>query len=250
MISIYDWVCPGGHLIEESSVALWPQSMEVWGTGRVCCQPHIPESDTLTLSFSTQQLFINTCYMLYHCLHTFQILAKSLAVSANCPVLLFSHRCLSGNRDLSQGVPLDAESSELATGWNNSLIIITLRLSKVEGFLVSMCQSMHKRSIQKWGDQVQFLLIICNAPLRDSTGSIVIELEAQQEGCLCCTLLTRTWSAQKGTRIKALKIKKCLSTPQSCCCLFITTAWNGCQIIHHVIGLIWGLLYFDRQASN
>ncbi len=45
-------VCPGGHFIEESSVALWPQSMEVWGRERVCCQPDIPESDTLTLSLT------------------------------------------------------------------------------------------------------------------------------------------------------------------------------------------------------
>lgn len=55
-------VCPGGHLREESSVALWPQSMEVWG--RVCCRPDIPESDTLTLSLSARRSFINTYHIL------------------------------------------------------------------------------------------------------------------------------------------------------------------------------------------
>lgn len=82
------WVCPGGHLIEESSVALWPQGMAVWGRGRVCCQPDIPEFDTFTLSLSTLRSIIN---MFHNLCDTFLILAVSSLLNTNCPAAPLTH---------------------------------------------------------------------------------------------------------------------------------------------------------------
>ena len=65
------------------------------------------------------------------------------------------------------------------------------------------------------------------------------------------TVLTRTWSAPKGTGIKALNFKKKVSFKLSVPLLSVyDNCLNGSQIIQPVIGLIWGLLYFDKQASN